>query len=79
MTTVGCTRNQSHEMTCEKCGKAPIAPEYAEYVSKRLILTFWSCTNCGYRFETEALAPTDAELELNSTALERFFPSLLAA
>jgi ribosomal protein L37AE/L43A len=79
MTTVGCICNLSREMTCEKCGEALIAPEYAEYVSERLILNLWSCTNCGYRFETEALAPTDAELELNSSVLETFFPSLLVA
>jgi len=77
MTTVRSIRNSSHDMTCEKCGEALIAPEYAEYVSERIILNLWSCKHCGYRFETEAFAPADAEFELNSKALERVFPSLL--
>jgi ribosomal protein L37AE/L43A len=79
MTTVASFRNSKLETTCTKCGKAQIAPEWSEYLSERLVLNLWSCWNCGYRFETEAFVPADAESKLDSEVLEEFFPSLLVA
>ena len=79
MTTVASIRNSAHEMTCAKCGDVLIAPEWSEYVSGRLALNLWSCTNCGYRFETEAFVPADAESESYNNVLEEYFPSLLVA
>jgi ribosomal protein L37AE/L43A len=79
MTTVASIRNSAHEMICAKCGDVLIAPEWSEYVSKRLVLNLWSCTNCGYRFETEAHMPANAELLNDRMTVEAFFPSLLVA
>jgi ribosomal protein L37AE/L43A len=45
-------------MTCKKCGDTLIAPEWSEYFNEeRLVLNFWSCTNCNDQFETEAVVP----------------------
>ena len=40
--------------TCAKCGEALIAPDWSEFVSERLVLNLWTCTDCGDRFETKA-------------------------
>lgn len=77
MTTVASVRNYQFETACEKCGETLIAPEWSEYVSERLVLNLWSCTKCGYRFETEAFVP--AEAMGDDTAINAFFPSLLVA
>ena len=79
MTTVASIRRSSDEITCEKCGEPLIAPEWAEFVSETLVLNLWSCTSCGYRFETEACVPADPEFKLDSKVLETLFPSLLVA
>jgi RNase P subunit RPR2 len=80
MTTVASLRGIAHETICDKCGEPLIAPEWAEYFSEEgVILNLWSCTSCGNRFETEALAPADAEAKLDRQVLEEFFPSLLVA
>ena len=79
MTTVASIRRSSDEITCEKCGAPLIAPEWAEFVSETLVLNLWSCTSCGYRFETEACVETDPEFTLDSKVLETLFPSLLVA
>ena len=79
MTTVRSIRSAKFETTCERCGDALIAPEWSEYVSERLVLNLWSCTNCGCRFETEAFVPADANSKIDSKILEAFFPSLLVA
>ena len=54
MTTIASFRNSECETTCDKCGNTLIAPEWSEYVIDGLILNLWTCTKCGYRFETEA-------------------------
>jgi RNase P subunit RPR2 len=80
MTTVASMRGSAHETICDKCGEALIAPEWAEYFSEEgVVLNLWSCTRCGNRFETEALAPPDADSKLDRQVLEEFFPSLLVA
>jgi len=79
MTTVASTRNPVHEMACAKCGNVLIAPEWSEYVGEGLVLNLWSCTNCGYRYETEAHMPADVESINERIAVETFFPSLLVA
>jgi RNase P subunit RPR2 len=80
MTTVASLRGSAHETICDKCGEPLIAPEWAEYFSEEgVVLNLWSCTRCGNRFETEALAPADAESKLGRQVLEEFFPSLLVA
>ena len=61
MTTMASIRDFEFETTCDKCGKALIAPKWSEYVSDGLVLNFWSCTKCGFQFETEALVPSTAE------------------
>ena len=66
-------------MTCDKCGNTLIAADWSEYVTDGLVLDFWSCWKCGYRFETEAYMPVDAESEIESKTVREFFPSLLVA
>ena len=80
MTTVASLRGSAHQVICDTCGDALIAPEWAEYFSEqRVILNLWSCMRCGNRFATEALVPTDVEPDNESKVLEQFFPSLLVA
>ena len=79
MTTIASIRRASDEITCEKCGEPLIAPQWAEFVSETLVLNLWSCTSCGYRFETEACVERDPEFTLDSKVLETLFPSLLVA
>ena len=80
MTTVASFRGSAFPTVCIKCGEALIAPQWVEYFSEeQVVLNLWSCAKCGNRFETEALAPADAEPESDSKVLEEFFPSLLVA
>lgn len=79
MGTIESTNCSDFGMTCGKCGNALIAPDWSEYVSDGLVLNFWSCWKCGYRFETETYMPADAELMNDRIAMEAFFPSLLVA
>lgn len=61
MTTIASIRDSDTETSCDKCGKLLIDPEWSEYVSDGLVLNFWSCTKCGFQFETEAYVPATAE------------------
>jgi hypothetical protein len=69
------------ETICGACGRAVMAPEFVEYFSEeQLVLNFWSCTNCGFRFETEEKIAADVEQQIavcNDAELfpEAFFPS----
>ena len=70
--------NFNFGMTCEDCGEALIAPDLVEYFSEEnLFFSFWTCTKCNSRFETEAFLPADADRKLDSKLSEEFFPSLL--
>ena len=57
MVTPASIRDSEFETSCDKCGEALIAPRWSEYVSDGLVLNFWSCTKCGFQFETEAFVP----------------------
>ena len=63
-------------MNCTQCGDLLFAPEWSEYEDERHILHLWSCTNCGCKFETEALLPA-AESVNDAMTMAAFFPSLL--
>ena len=78
MTTMASIRNSKFETTCDKCGKALIAPKWSEYVSDGLVLNFWYCLKCGYQFETEAYMPTDAESMNDDIAIRALSSSLVA-
>ena len=57
------------ETICGACGRAVMAPEFVEYFSEeQLVLNFWSCTNCGFRFETEEKSTADVEPQIASEA-----------
>ena len=79
MTTITSIRHPDQEVTCSKCGDVLTIPEWSEFVSEGLVLNLWSCTKCGYRFETEAHLPTNVELKDDAETIEAFFPSLLIA
>ena len=57
MTTIASIRDSEFETTCDKCGVTLIAPKWSEYVCDGLVLNFWSCTKCGFQFETETFGP----------------------
>jgi len=63
-------------MNCTQCGDLLIAPEWSEYEDERHILNLWSCTNCGYHFETETLLPAAKAMD-DAATMKAFFPSLL--
>ena len=63
-------------MNCPECGDLPIAPEWSEYEDERHILNLWTCTSCGYQFESEALLPVAASVN-DAATIKAFFPSLL--
>jgi len=62
MTIITSIRHAKQEVTCSKCGDALTIPDWSEYFDEeRRILNLWSCTQCGNRFETEAIMPADAK------------------
>ena len=79
MTTITSIRHPDQEVACSKCGDVLTIPEWSEFVSEGLVLNLWSCTKCGYRFETEAHLPTNVESKDDAETIEAFFPSLLIA
>jgi ribosomal protein S27AE len=78
MATIASIRH-SERRICAKCGYKLFAPDWSEYMSERLVLNLWSCVKCGYRFETEAHFPADAESIEAAETMKTFFPSLLVA
>ena len=65
--------------TCFKCGEALIAPDWSEFVSERLVVNLWSCTECGNRFETKVWMPADTAPKMSDKDWEQMFPALLVA
>ena len=63
-------------MNCPQCGDLLIAPQRSECEDEHHVLHSWSCTNCGYQFDTTALSPV-AESMNDAATIEAFFPSLL--
>ena len=69
------------EAICRKCGNTLASPEWAEFFNEEeLILNFWSCSNCGFQFETEEKIRSEATPQIETddeTNLfpETFFPS----
>jgi C4-type Zn-finger protein len=69
------------EAICIKCGNTLAAPELAEYFNEEeLVLNFWSCSNCGFQFETEEKVRSEATLQIETEDQadlfpETFFPS----
>ncbi len=63
-------------MNCPECGDLLIAPEWSEYEDEQHILNLWSCTNCGYQFDTTACLPA-AKVVNDAATIKAFFPSLL--
>jgi len=81
MTIAESIRSSKHETICGECGSAVVAPEFVEHFSEeQLVLNFWSCPNCGFRFETEEMLSADVEPRVavrDEVELfpESFFPS----
>ncbi len=63
-------------MNCTQCGDLLIAPEWSEYADKHHVLHSWSCTNCGYQFETTAFLPAAGSVN-DAATTKAFLPSLL--
>ena len=75
MTIAASIRSSKYETICGECGSAVMAPEFVEYFSEeRLVLNFWSCTNCGFRFETEEKTSTDVEPRVAVRGEAELFP-----
>ena len=78
MATVKSHRRSVQPVICDKCGEAPVAPDFAEYFSDAgLILYVWCCPSCGNRFATEL--PRNVAPEAEKAAVKAFWPSLLVA
>ena len=82
MTAEASVDNSKIEAICRECGNTLPAPEVAEFFNEeQLILNFWSCTNCGFQFETEekirseAMSQIDESDEEAGLFPETFFPS----
>lgn len=62
MTVITSTCHTNQAVTCAKCGDVLTIPDWIEFFEEeRRILNLWSCTQCGNRFETEAIMPADAK------------------
>jgi hypothetical protein len=63
---------------CPGCGEVVVSPDRSEFVSERLVLNLWSCTECGNWFESawmpKGTAPKKSEIDW-----EAVFPALLVA
>jgi hypothetical protein len=82
MTTEASVENSKIEVICRECGNTLPAPELAEFFNEeQLILNFWSCSNCGFRFETEEKILSEATSQIDesddkaSLFPETFFPT----
>ena len=81
MTIAESIRSSKYETICGECGSAVMSPEFVEYFSEeQLVLNFWSCANCGFRFETEEKTSVDVEPQIGvcdeaELFPEAFFPS----
>ena len=82
MTTEVSVDNSKIEAICRECGNTLPAPELAEFFNEeQLILNFWSCSNCGFQFETEEKICSEATSQIDesndkaSLFPETFFPS----
>jgi hypothetical protein len=82
MTTEASVDISKIEVICRECGNTLPAPELAEFFNEeQLILNFWSCSNCGFRFETEEKIRSAATSQIDKSDdeanlfPETFFPS----
>ena len=79
--TIAAPVHDKIEATCRKCGNTLASPELAEFFSEeQLILNFWSCSSCGFQFETEEKICSEAtpQIEMDDEANlfpETFIPS----
>ncbi len=60
---------------CVRCGEELSAPACSGYVSAEELHNFWSCSNCGYMFETMDLMAAGTSL---STELKKCLPNRFA-
>jgi hypothetical protein len=68
MTTEASVDNSKIEVICRVCGNTLLAPELAEFFNEeQLILNFWSCSNCGFRFETEEKIRSEAASQIDES------------
>jgi ribosomal protein L37AE/L43A len=63
------------EAICRKCGNTLASPEWAEFFNEeQLILNFWSCSNCGFKFETEEKIRSEATPQIETDDEVNLFP-----
>lgn len=63
------------EAICRKCGNTLASPEWAEFFNEeQLILNFWSCSNCGFQFETEEKIRSEATPQIETDDEVNLFP-----
>jgi ribosomal protein S27E len=76
MTLAAAPNGTFQRVVCDQCGEAPVAPDHADYLSKRGMIRYgWTCAGCGHRFATECPAAIGPEEE--QEAVKAFWPSLL--
>ncbi|HLL28840.1 MAG TPA: hypothetical protein VKT73_14480 [Xanthobacteraceae bacterium] len=44
--------DNDHHNACAQCGETLFAPTWSERAGERRVRYLWSCTACGYQFET---------------------------
>lgn len=80
MTKNAVLRHAANEMNCPKCGGALLAPDHAfDFTEEGLVISLWSCSHCGYRFETDARATTHTPSAGREDAKAEPVPALLVA
>src|SRR5262245_37015323 len=68
MTAEASVDNSKIEAICRECGNTLPASEVAEFFNEeQLILNFWSCTNCGFQFETEEKIRSEAASQIDES------------
>jgi len=53
---------------CAQCGQTIFAPEWSELFDERRIRHLWTCSACGYRFESLVCYPSPVDRPADATA-----------
>jgi C4-type Zn-finger protein len=80
MTIPTSVHNSKVEAICIKCGNTLVSVELAEYFyEEELVFNFWSCSHCGFQFETEEKVRSEATLQIENQDQADLFPETFFA